>query len=326
MSFTSFLQYIREIHRSLSDIARQTGHSFPQMAFSFTRCFLARHVQIEEFRTLRLYNCTRLQLSRYMTYYESIKYSDKLNAGATKEDIATFNDKHLFNTAFCDFIHRDWLYLPDSTPEEVAAFMARNKQFLVKACVSTQGKNISLCSSADTDPEALFREHQDAPYILEALIRQHPALSAVNPSSVNSIRFVAAKKGDAVRFIGAGLRCGGSGQFVDNFHHGGAAYPIDLEGGFITGPGITLTGSDIVRHPTSGHIMPGLVIPHWETLLETVRRAAMLNPRIGYVGWDLAVTEDGIELIEGNINYPGTTTIQLDGPGALERIRSLMNS
>lgn len=325
MSFTSFTQYIKEIHQSLSDTSRQSGHSYFQLAGAFVRCFLARHVQIEEFRTLRLYNCSNLQLSRYMTYYQSIKYSDKLNAKATKNDIDTFNDKHLFNSAFREFIHRDWLYIPDSSPEEIVAFFARNKSFLMKACVSTQGKNISKHESSTIDPEEFIKEYQNQPYILEALIHQHSALAAVNPSSVNTIRIIAAKKGEDVRFLGAGLRCGGSGQFVDNFHHGGAAYPIDLESGIITGPGITLTGTDIVYHPTTGHIMPGFVIPHWDTLLETVRQAALVNPRIGYVGWDLAVTENGVELIEGNINYPGTTTIQLDGPGAHKRIRSLMN-
>lgn len=325
MSFSSFTKYIQEIHQSLSDISRQSGYSYFRMAKAFARCFLAQHVQIEEFRTLRLYYCSNLQISRYMTYYQSIKYSDKLNAKATKGDIDTFNDKHLFNAAFQDFIRRDWLYIPDCSPEEILSFLTRNKSFLMKACVSTQGKNISKYESSAIDPETFIKEYQNQPYILESLIQQHSALAAVNPSSVNTIRMIAAKKGEDVRFIGAGLRCGGSGQFVDNFHHGGAAYPIDLESGIITGPGITLTGMDIIRHPTTNHVMPGFVIPHWDIVLETVRRAALVNPRIGYVGWDLAVTEDGVELIEGNINYPGTTTIQLDGPGAHERIRSLID-
>lgn len=324
MSFQSFTKYIQEIHQSLSLIARQSDFSYLQLVGAFARCFLVHHVQIEEFRTLRLYNCSNLQLSRYMTYYQNIHYSDKLNSAATKNDLDIFNDKHLFNATFREFIHRDWLYLPDSSREEIIAFLARNDSFLMKACVSTQGKNISKFESSAIDPDEFIQEYQSQPYVLEALIRQHSALACVNPSSVNTIRMIAAKKGDNICFLGAGLRCGGSGQFVDNFHHGGAAYPIDLESGMITGPGITLTGADIVCHPTTGHIMPGFIIPHWDALLETVRRAALVNPRVGYVGWDLAITEEGIELIEGNINYPGTTTIQLDGPGALDRIRELM--
>lgn len=318
------IQYAREIIHTLSDISQQTNYSFLQLALAFTRCFLTRHTQIEEFQTLRLYDRSNLQLSHYLTYYQSCRFSDRLNAAATKEDIAIFNDKHLFNTTFHSFIHRHWLYLPDSTPEQIRSFIECNETFLVKACVSTQGKNIFKFDNKTVSITDFLAEYQNKPYILEAYIHQHPVLSAVNSSSVNTVRFVAAKKGNRVQFIGAGLRCGGNDQFVDNFHHGGAAYPIDMETGIITGPGITLKGNNIIRHPTTGHIMPGLQIPHWDMVLNTVRSAALCIPHIGYVGWDLAITEDGVELIEGNVNYPGTTTIQLDGPGARQRLLEIM--
>ena len=48
-------------------------------------------------------------------------------------------------------------------------------------------------------------------------------------------------------------------------------------------------------------------------------------PSIGYIGWDMAVTPDGVELIEGNYNWPGGNIIQFDGvgkyPAVLECLR-----
>lgn len=320
------LQYFKKILSVLPEIADQTGYPVPFLARHFARGYLRQRVQIDEFRSLRLYQYSGKMFDQYLTWKNSTKISDALNAGATADEIALFNDKHLFNAHFRQFIRRDWLYIPDSTPEQIKAFLNRHETFLAKACMSTQGNNIFRYTSSELDPDQFIQEYAGKPFLLESLIQQHPALAAVNPSSVNTIRLIVARKGDRVQMVGAGLRSGGGGQFVDNFHHGGTAYPLDLDTGVITARGIDLDGNYVLRHPVTGHIMPGLQIPHWDMLLEQVRRASVMTPHIGYIGWDLAITADGIEFIEGNINYPGNTIIQLDGPGPYARLKRFMDS
>lgn len=312
--------YLKQILRTMPEIARQTGYSLPFLSWRFFRCYLAHRVEIDEFRSLRLYDFTRNRLDQYLTWKDSKRLSDRLNAKATAEQIRVMNDKHLFNAAFAGFIRRNWLYIPDSTPEQVAAFFRENGEVFAKACVSSQGSGIVKLRGGETDPAAFFEEYRAKSFLLESAIRQHPLLAEVNPASVNTIRLIAARVGDKVRPVGAGLRTGGGGQVVDNFHHGGTAYPLDLETGVVTGRGIDLDGNAVTRHPVTGHMMPGLQVPHWDQVLDTVRRASLVVPNIGYVGWDLAVTEDGVELIEGNVNYPGNTIIQLDGPGPRKRL------
>lgn len=63
---------------------------------------------------------------------------------------------------------------------------------------------------------------------------------------------------------------------------------------------------------------------HWDLLLDLVCKASVMTEHIGYIGWDLAITEDGVEFIEGNINYPGNTIIQLDGPVAYPRLKKFI--
>ena len=314
------IEYFREIRKALPEMAAESGCSRFYLARCFAWRYLTRHVWLGEFRSLRLYECAGPRFREYLLYAESERISDALNRGAAKEQTDIFDKKHLFNDVFRDFVRRDWLYLPDSTEERTAAFLRRHETFFLKESGGMRGSGIQKLSSAGTDPAALYAEYAPRGCILEAPIRQHPALSAVYPDAVNTVRLIAARHGDSVCFVGAGLRTGGGGQVVDNFHHGGTAYPLDLETGVVTGPGIDLAGRPVLRHPATGHIMPGFRVPGWDRLLDTVRRAAVLVPNIGYVGWDIAVTPDGPELVEGNVNYPGNTVIQLDGPGARRRL------
>ena len=48
----------------------------------------------------------------------------------------------------------------------------------------------------------------------------------------------------------------------------------------------------------------------WEQVIEMLRKAAVRVPEIGYVGWDIAITETGPILIEGN-NDGGYIAYQL---------------
>lgn len=314
------LEYLKTLLKAFPEISRESGYSVPWLAWTFATRYLSRRMWLGEFRSLRLYECSTPRFREYLVYKESERISDRLNAGSTEEEILIFNDKHRFNDVFRRHIRRKWLYLPDSTPENIRALTEENEYVFLKACMSSRGNNIERLRCADIDPYALHAQHHTQEYLLEAPIRQHPVMSEPNPASVNTVRFIAARHGDRVQPVGAGLRCGGGGQVVDNFHHGGTAYPLDLDTGIVTAAGIDLAGNAILRHPVTGHIMPGFRIPHWEQVLSMISEAAVLVPHIGYVGWDIAITEDGPELVEGNINYPGNTIIQLDGPGARKRL------
>lgn len=314
------LEYFRTLWKAFPELAAETGYPKSFLARTFAKRYLTRRVWLGEFRSLRLYECSEPRFREYLVYQESERISDRLNAGATEEDIALFRQKNRFNDTFRDFIRRDWLYIPDHSRDEIASFFAAHDRVFLKAGSGSRGNSISVLTGAQVDPAAFYDEYAGQDFLLEAPIRQHPALAALNPASVNTIRFIAARHGDHVAPVGAGLRCGGGGQVVDNFHHGGTAYPLDLETGIVTARGIDLDGHPILRHPVTGHIMPGFQVPHWDAVLDTIRRAAVLVPHIGYVGWDVAVTEDGPELVEGNVNYPGNTIIQLDGPGARKRL------
>ena len=87
---------------------------------------------------------------------------------------------------------------------------------------------------------------------------------------------------------------------------GGAVYPVDIATGRIEGPGgNNVVGPTIYVHPGTNCFMPGRIIPFWHEAIETVSTAAAMIPNIRLVGWDVAILENGPELIEGN-SKPGT--------------------
>lgn len=320
----TFIQYGKKVIARLSEVAEKTGYSLPGLLGSFASACLRLRVDIDEFCFFRMYDYTNRKRASYLTLRECIKISNRLIAGAAPEDLSEFGEKHRFNALFRDFVHRDWLYLPESTPEQIRAFVARNPRFLAKASFSTYGKNITLHESASLDLEAFIAEYQQKPYLLEAAIEQLPVMAALNPTSVNTVRIVTACHNGKVLVVGACLRCGGAGAHVDNFHSGGVAYPIHLEEGIVSGPGRSFSEETFFRHPPTGHIMPGFEIPRWQELKDAACRAALVLPRVGFVGWDVAITEDGLDFVEGNVDLPDPLVIQFDG-GVLPRLSAFLN-
>lgn len=55
-------------------------------------------------------------------------------------------------------------------------------------------------------------------------------------------------------------------------------------------------------HPGTDIVMLGFVIPHWDLMKETVCKMAESLPQIRYIGWDMVITPDGVDVIEANEN------------------------
>ena len=321
------MEKIKRFFRELKPLAAQGGLSRGRLIASFCVSRFLHGASWDNFRVLEMYRMNGAGKRKVYTYRRQKKISDFLNRDARPEDLRALMDKNAFNTQFAAFVKREWYDSAAPDREKLTRFLRDNETFLEKPILSSQGKGIELRRASDiTDEDAFFREISEKKVILEGFIRQHPALSEINPTSVNTIRLITARYGDDVHVIhGGGLRCGGRDAFVDNFHSGGCAYPIDVETGIVDGPGTSLgSKTRILRHPSTGKVMPGFQIPNWDDVLRTVVGAARAAKNVGYIGWDVAVLPDGCELIEANVNYPGTNIVQLDGFTALEQVRAFM--
>lgn len=145
-------------------------------------------------------------------------------------------------------------------------------------------------------------------YLLQNRITaQHPAISAIYPHSINTIRLVTVinPKTNKPEVFSALLRVGASGSNVDNWAVGGLAIGIDLSTHKLKKYGFYKPGFGLKteRHPDTDIVFESYTIPFME---DAVSMALAFHSRLRTVhsiGWDIAITESGPCFVEGNDNW-----------------------
>lgn len=92
---------------------------------------------------------------------------------------------------------------------------------------------------------------------------------------------------------------------TDNLSSGGITCKIDAATGIIASKGcsfdITLPLYDV--HPVSGLTLEGFQIPYWGEVRSMCLKAAAKYNDNRCIGWDVAITNNGPLLIEGNHDW-----------------------
>ena len=66
--------------------------------------------------------------------------------------------------------------------------------------------------------------------------------------------------------------------------------------------GRAITGENCLYHPGTGTKVIGFEVPNWQDLIDFIFRATQVFPTSRMIAWEVAVLEDGFEMIEGNYN------------------------
>lgn len=70
--------------------------------------------------------------------------------------------------------------------------------------------------------------------------------------------------------------------------------------------------------------MPGYKIPNFDEVKQYCLKLALHLSSVRYVGWDIAITTDGIEVIEGN-RFPSAALIQSNSIGLYNIVKEYLN-
>lgn len=195
--------------------------------------------------------------------------------------------------------------------------------------VRRKGETQSLADFVENlpkDARSIISGNESYGWIIQVKVEQHPELAGLNPSSLNTIRlmtFVEHSHSDDpgsnhVLLDFAGLRLGRAGSSSDNLGNGGFMIEVDLETGCLKRGRYAPEHSmeTLEEHPDSHLRFVGFKIPYWEESVALCFRIAMAFPSVKSIGWDVAITEDGPLIIEGNCPW-GTRLPQGFGTGYL---------
>ena len=144
-------------------------------------------------------------------------------------------------------------------------------------------------------------------FIVQELIIQHPALQAFGTGCVNTIRTITVRgKSGNISVFAAFLRVGTDTEsFVDNRAKGGLAVGVDLKSGKLMKYGFPHAqfGTKYEIHPLSSITFEDYQLPYWEEVVELVCSAHRQFYEMQSIGWDVAITENGPVLLEGNDSW-----------------------
>tara|TARA_R110000868_G_scaffold193351_1_gene438220 strand:- start:15849 stop:16892 length:1044 start_codon:yes stop_codon:yes gene_type:complete len=142
--------------------------------------------------------------------------------------------------------------------------------------------------------------------IHEEFIVQHPEIDKIHPGCINTIRMETfIDKTGEIHILSALMRFGVGDSIVDNAHSGGFYVGIDLVNGSLKNIGhqyMEYGGAELTQHPDNGFIFDGFKVPDFDEVCSIVVKAVQFLPD-RYIGWDIAISNNGPIIIEAN-EYP----------------------
>lgn len=184
----------------------------------------------------------------------------------------------------------------------------------------------SFCAALDRD-----MERDD--YLVQEFVRPHPAMAALGSGkALGTLRILAQLRDEQVTLLYALSRipCGNNPH--DNFsggRTGNLIAAVDTETGRLhvaygrRDPRYDRLMERFERNPDTGRPIAGEVVPQWSVIRDVVERAARTFPALPVLGWDIALSDVGVVVIEANSN-PDIIGAQVStGAGARQLMRSL---
>lgn len=152
--------------------------------------------------------------------------------------------------------------------------------------------------------KSIKEEFKEGIYIIQDKLIQNDEMIKLGPNSINTIRIVTVNNGIEIKVLAAVCRMGVNSN-VDNWATGGIAVNINIETGKLDQYGYYKPGkgTKTAVHPITKVKFEDFKIPYWEEVKETVTRAHNSLYGIHSIGWDVAITNEGPALIEGNDNW-----------------------
>ena len=198
------------------------------------------------------------------------------------------------------YYKRDLLGVTKENKDKFLELAQKHEELIIKPIGSFGGNGVKRIKTDNPSElyDSLIDEYEGI-FVAEEPIKQAQSISKLHPNSVNTLRVPTIRFDDEVVPHHVAFRCGQGGNIVDNACSGGILGYVDMKTGEILSA-CDSNGVSITKHPTTGEDFVGFKIPRIDEALELAKELALVYPEYRWVGWDLALTDDGWVMVEGN--------------------------
>lgn len=219
-------------------------------------------------------------------------------------DLGVFFDKYKTYQKFKRYFLRDAVSVEKSADYAAfSAFVEKHPVFVKKNVALSKGDSVELVdiNQCGKSPKELFDEMAaSGKHIVEEKVCQSDVMNGLNPSSVNTIRCMTFSTKNGIEIGPCFLKVGQGGSFVDNGGKGGILIGIDNQTGVLDTVGYDEFLCAYETHPDTNAKFCGYQLPQWDDMRRMAKEMSAKMPGVKYIGWDLAHTDQGWVVIEGN--------------------------
>lgn len=303
--------YIKEMNRKkfslfLAKAKEESGRSSFAIIKDMTGCVFRYNISLLEYFQFRFYKLNNEEREQYAGTGYMYEYQLEMNPKSVR---SVLENKLEFLSYNREFVKHGYASLSELEKNEAVAQTLINNpsgKLVFKHSLGQCGNGVEVVSAKGlTAASVIDRLKKTGNDYVEEFVVQHPDLMRLSPSGLNTVRIVTqVNQNKEVEIIAARLRIS-INSAVDNLAAGNTAAPIDIATGQVNGPGVfsDITKEDVFRHPVTQTEIVGFTIPYWQQTIAMIKEAALKNKTNRSVGWDIAITEQGPELIEGNHNW-----------------------
>jgi len=153
--------------------------------------------------------------------------------------------------------------------------------------------------------EQLKRKSRENARLIQPRIVNCADLADVNNGALSTVRVLTClDEQDRPEIVGAVMRMAvGKNHRVDNIHAGGIAARVDLPTGKLglaSNLGTDASLGWVESHPDGGGPIRGRTVPQWTEIRALAERAHRAFDDRVVIGWDIAPTDSGPTIVEGN--------------------------
>lgn len=307
---------------NLKKVAKKENKNFIKLVLDTAYCVFRYGFCLSDYLNYKLYNKSKEERKKYVSTKTENKFYETVSPSAYKK---RYTIKPNFLEDFKKYTKRDFIVPKEGNYKDFEKFLDSHEVFMSKPYDGLGGADVKKEYVKDIqDRKEYFDKAIKNRIFLEELVVQHPEMNKLCDKSVNTMRIMTFNNNGNPEIIWMGLRVGNGINAIDNFHAKGMAINIDIETGKLFGNAIDKDLNEYEYHPKTKVKFDGFQIPCFEEAKKMALEASLESDKILVVGWDVAISDKGPVIIEGN-RRPGFDIVQVLSGGKIDMVNYVLD-